>query len=110
MAKKTLLLSLLLWCTISQCFFIEDSKHTCSEVSYVTCGYGNINGHRIKYLRDKLLDRGFLEGVTECDIIGLREIQSEGEVEIPGFKSSKQKVRDKTFVGPNIAGGIRFFC
>ena len=33
--------------------------------------------------------------VAECDIIGMGEIQSEGEVDIPGFRSLNQKVREK---------------
>ena len=39
----------------------------------------------------------------------LGEIHSEKEVSIPGFKSIKQKNRNKTFKGPKIAGGIGIF-
>ena len=74
----------------------------------LTCGYWNINGHRSKYLGDKLLDEEFLNMIKECDVIGLGEIQSKEKVDIPGFKCVDQKIRDmkKNCVGPKIAGGL----
>ena len=74
--------------------------------SQLTCGYWNINGHRSKYLGDKLVDKEFLLNIGNCDIIGLGEIQSEGKVDIKGYKCLDQKIREKKFNGPKIAGGI----
>ena len=72
----------------------------------LTCGYWNINGHKSKYLGDKLLDEEFLKVISDYDIIGLGEIQSEGKVDIPGFKCMNQKIRGKISLGPKIAGGL----
>ena len=58
----------------------------------LTCGYWNIHGHKSKYLGDKLLDEEFLNVISDCDIIGLGEIQSEDKVDIPGFKCVDQKL------------------
>ena len=76
------------------------------NIASLTCGYWNINGHRSKYLGDKLLDKEFLKNISDCDIIGLGEIQSEGEVDISGYICLKQKIREKKFRGPKIAGGV----
>ncbi len=75
----------------------------------LTCGYWNINGHRSKYLGDKLIDPEFIEIIHGCDIVGLGEIQAEGIVDIPGFKNIKQKFREKISLGPKIAGGLGVF-
>ena len=82
----------------------------CSKqnIASLTCGYWNINGHRSKYLGDKLFDKEFLTIISDCDIVGLGEIQSEGEVDISGYTCIKQKIREKNFRGPKIAGGIGF--
>ena len=79
------------------------------NIATLTCGYWNINGHRSKYLGDKLFDKQFLNDISDCDIIGLGEIQSEGEVDISGYTCIKQKIREKKFRGPKIAGGIGVF-
>ena len=52
------------------------------------------------------MDREFVDVVNTCDIIGLGELQAKGDVDIPGFKSIKQKVREKKCAGPKIAGGL----
>ena len=75
-------------------------------MAVITCGYWNINGHRSSFLGDKLLDKEFLKTISDCDIIGLGEIQSEGEIDLVGYTRLKQKIREKTFKGPKIAGGI----
>ena len=72
---------------------MESDSDVC--ISSLICGYWNINGHSSKYLGDKLLDQEFISVVSECDIIGLGEIQSERDVDIPGFKRIKQKIREK---------------
>ena len=76
------------------------------QLDSLNIGYWNINGHTSKYLGDKLLDREFVDVVNTCDIIGLGELQAKGDVDIPGFKSIKQKVREKKCAGPKIAGGL----
>ena len=76
------------------------------EIGTLTCGYWNINGHRSKYLGDKLLDKEFLSLIKDCDVIGLGEIQSKENVDIPGFKRVCQKIRIEKFVGPKISGGL----
>ena len=77
------------------------------KIASLSCGYWNINGHRSKYLGDKLFDPEFLKEISDCDILGLGEIQSEGEVDLAGYTCLKQKIREKKFSGPKIAGGIR---
>ena len=75
----------------------------------LACGYWNIHGHKSRMVGNKLIDPEFLEMLSDRDIIGLGEIQSEGEVCIPGFINKKQKIREKNFKGPKIAGGLGFF-
>ena len=77
-------------------------------MAVITCGYWNINGHRSSFLGDKLLDKELLETISDCDIIGLGEIQSEGEIDLVGYTRLKQNIREKTFKGPKIAGGLEF--
>ena len=69
------------------------------------CSYWNINGHNSKTIGDKLSDAQFLNMISDCDIMGLAELHADGEVYVPGFKRIKQKIREKTFKGPKIAGG-----
>ena len=88
---------------------MEDPSSKNTRVSSATFGYWNINGHRSKYLGDKLIDAEFLNVINECDIIGLGELQSEEKVDIPGFKRIEQKIRDKNFLGPKVAGGVGVF-
>ena len=78
----------------------------CSSISSITCGYWNIHGHWSKYLGDKLVDQDFLKCISDCDIVGLGEIQAGDLVDIPGYTRIKQKIREKKFQGPKIAGGI----
>ena len=44
---------------------------------------------------DKLGDQEFLFNIGNCDIIGLGEIQSEGKIDIKGYKRMDQKIRKK---------------
>ena len=73
------------------------------------CGFWNIHGHKSKVVGNKLSDPEFLNLISDRDIVGICEIHSEGEVSIPGFKSKKQKIREKIFKGPKIAGGVGVF-
>ena len=73
------------------------------------CAYWNINGHKSQIIGDKLCDSDFLSSIDECDILGLSELHSNEKVCIPGFKLLKQKIRQKKFRGPKIAGGIAIF-
>ena len=75
---------------------MENGTDKCQSISSLICGYWNINGHSSKYLGEKLLDKEFIDVVSKCDIIGLGEIQSERDVDIPGFKRIKQKIRKKS--------------
>ena len=88
---------------------MENGTDKCQSISSLICGYWNINGHSSKYLGAKLLDKEFIDVVSKCDIIGLGEIQSERDVDIPGFKRIKQKIREKNSIGPKIAGGLGVF-
>ena len=83
---------------------MEDPSSKNTRVSSATFGYWNINGHRSKYLGDKLIDAEFLNVINECDIIGLGELQSEEKVDIPGFKRIEQKIRDKNFWALRLQG------
>ena len=69
------------------------------QVDSLNIGYWNIHGHKSKYLGDKLLDKEFIDVVNTCDILGLGELQATGDVDIPGFKSIKQKIREKILRG-----------
>ena len=71
--------------------------------------YWNLHGHKSQYVGDKLSDSEFIDLLVGIDIIGLGELHAEGEVSIPGFVNKKQKIRDKKFRGPKIAGGIGLF-
>ena len=75
----------------------------------LTCGFWNIHGFKSQLIGNKLNDPEFLDILSSRDVIGLGEIHSEGEVSIPGFLSKKQKIREKKFKGPKIAGGIGVF-
>ena len=75
-------------------------------MAVITCGYWNINGHRSSFLGDKLLDKEFLKTISDCDIIGLGEIQSEGEIDLVGYTRLKQKIREKKHLrGLRLRGG-----
>ena len=41
--------------------------------------------------------------------MGLAELHADKELSLPGFVSIKQKIREKKFKGPKIAGGIGVF-
>ena len=73
------------------------------------CSYWNIEGHHSKIVGNKLNDPEFLKMISGSDIVGLGEIHADKEVSIPGFKSVKQKIREKKFKGPKISGGIGLF-
>ena len=75
----------------------------------IKCGFWNIHGHMSQQIGDKLKDPEFYSVVSDLDIIGLGELHSESEVNIPGFINKKQKIREKKFNGPKIAGGIGLF-
>ena len=84
----------------------------CNGKSYqrpLICSYWNIEGHNSKIVGNKFNDPEFLKMISESDIIGLGEIHADKEVSIPGFKSVKQKIREKNFKGPKISGGIGLF-
>ena len=72
----------------------------------IICSYWNINGYKSKIIGNKLSDPQFLEMVSGTDILGLAEIHAEGEIFVPGFKLKKQKIREKKFKGPKVAGGL----
>ena len=71
--------------------------------------FWNIHGYHSQYVGNKLCDDEFLSMLKGIDIIGLGELHAEGEVSIPGFINKKQKIREKKFKGPKIAGGIGVF-
>ena len=58
---------------------------------------------------NKLKDPEFLKVIAHSDIVGLVELHADKELFLPGFKSVKQKIREKNFKGPKIAGGIGLF-
>ena len=47
--------------------------------------------------------------ISESDILGLAEIHSEEKVFVPGFNLIKQKIWEKKFKGPKVAGGLAIF-
>ena len=61
----------------------------------LACGFWNIHGHKSQIVGNKLSDPEFLQLLSDRDIVGIGEIQSEGEVSIPGFVRKKQKIREK---------------
>ena len=80
-----------------------------SSRNFLTLGYWNIHGHRSRLIGDKLCDNEFLKIIEGVDIIELGEIQAGGDVCIPGYVCVKQKIREKKFKGPKIAGGLGVF-
>ena len=56
-----------------------------------------------------MFDSEFLALLQGRDIVGMGELHAEAEVSIPGFINKKQKIREKKFKGPKIAGGIAVF-
>ena len=75
----------------------------------LSCGFWNIHGHKSKSVGNKLCDPEFLDQLSGRDIVGIGEIHSEGVISIPGFINKKQKIREKKFKGPKIAGGLGVF-
>ena len=73
------------------------------------CSYWNIEGYKSKIVGNKLKDPEFLKLISGSDILGLAELHADKELSIPGFKSVKQKIREKKFKGPKIAGGLGIF-
>ncbi len=76
-----------------------------TNIANLSIGYWNINGYKSKFLGSKIRDPEFLETIGGCDIIGLGEIQCQGEIDIDGYVSKKPKIREKTTKGPKISGG-----
>ena len=70
----------------------------------LACGFWNIHGYKSRTVGNKLCDPEFIDMLSDVDIVGLGEIQSGGEVSVPGFVCKKQKIREKNFKGPKIAG------
>ena len=56
----------------------------------LVCTYWNIQGYKSKIIGNKLN-----EILAGSDIVELAEIHADKEVPIPGFKSLKQKIREK---------------
>ena len=77
--------------------------------SFLTVCYWNIHGWRSKIVGNKLVDPEFLQKISKFDIVSLAELHCENEVSLPGYKNIKQKIRDKKYEGPKIAGGIGVF-
>ena len=77
--------------------------------NFITCSFWNIEGYKSRIIGNKLKDPEFLNVLNKSDIVGLGEIHAETKVSIPGFKSIKQKIREKKSKGPKIAGGIGVF-
>lgn len=75
----------------------------------INVGYWNIHGYTSKVIGQKVRDREFLDIIGDCDVIGIGEIQSSSKIDIEGYISIDQKIRDKTTNGPKIAGGIGVF-
>ena len=72
--------------------------------------YWNMHGYKSKCMGNKLHDSEFLNSLVGKDILGLGELHAEDTLSIPGFINKKQKIRDKNFSGPKIAGGDSPFC
>ena len=75
----------------------------------INCAYWNINGCKSKIVGNKLIDPEFLDVISTNDIVGLAELHCDKDVSIPGFKCVKQKISEKKFKGPKIAGGLGLF-
>ena len=65
----------------------------------LACGFWNIHGHKSQIVGNKFSDPEFLNLLSDRDIVGIGEIQAEGEVSIPGFISKKQK-SNKRYLSP----------
>ena len=72
--------------------------------------YWNIHGRKSPLIKDKLLDKEFIEKLQNSDIVALTELHTEEkDLFIPGYKLLKQKIRKKTHKGPKVSGGIAVF-
>ena len=78
-------------------------------MAFMKCGFWNIHGHISQQIGDKLKDPEFYSVLSDLDIIGLGELHSESKVNIQGFINKEQKIRQKKFKGPKIAGEIGLF-
>ena len=73
----------------------------------IRCMYWNIHGVKSKIVENKLLNQDFLDVVSQYDIIGLGELHTQEDIDIPGYHLIKQKNRRRTHRGPKISGGGR---
>ena len=80
-----------------------------SNSASINVGYWNIHGYTSKVIGQKVRDREFLDVIGDCDVIGIGEIQSSNKINIEGYISIDQKIRDKTTKGPKISRGIGVF-
>ena len=71
--------------------------------------FWNIHGWKSQIIDNKFYDSEFLDTISNNDIVGLAELHTSNEVDIPGFKLIKQKFREKFHKGPKISGGMAVF-
>ena len=61
--------------------------------------YCNIHGGKSKIVENKLLNQDFLDVVSQYDIIGLGELHTQEDIDIPAYHLIKQKNRRRTHRG-----------
>ena len=77
--------------------------------SFLSVCFWNINGRHSRVVGDKFLDIKFKNICDNHDIVALGELHSETVACLNGFILLKQKIREKKFKGPKIAGGLAVF-
>ena len=85
------------------CLFREETP------AFLKICYWNIHGWTSKIVGNKLIDPEFLQKISKFDIVALSELHCENKVSLPGYKNVDQKIREKNYQGPKIAGGIGVF-
>ena len=89
----------------TECSSVMNKCHN----SLLNVCFWNIHGWKTKTVDNKFQDSEFLDTFSNSDIVGVAELHTSNEVNIPGFKLIKQKFREKNHKGPKISGGLAVF-
>ena len=85
------------------------SNSQLSSIGPLNVCFWNIHGQTSKFVGNKFCDPEFLNILATSHIVGFVELHTAHEAYLPGFELIKQKFRQKTHNGPNIAGGLSVF-
>ena len=83
-------------------------KFTKSEpfsAASLLCSHWNIEGHISTIVGNKIVDKEFLNAISDSDIVALTELHADEEVSLPGYQCVKFKKREKGTKGYKVGGG-----